>query len=292
MTMLKFILYILKHGSLKSTPVEFRKIEDTHLKHVINKNKKGNRLYTRLRDRLAINKFIGPLLGNVAYLKASSRQHINFFFVDALQIGYVRILKAASTSVLRELLPIMDTSLKDQILSDKQIDLLAERYVTDEIVGDRNHYDRFTIVRNPFHRLVSVYLDLFNPKNPHFGYQTYLFGILKHNMSFAEFVKTISIIPDRLKSGHFIHQINVIKKCGGIEKIKCFRLEKDVDQLETFLTSKGIALGHRNKNISDYNFYSYYNMETVALVYSIYKDDVEIFGYEDEYRALLAHLNG
>jgi hypothetical protein len=291
MKMLRFIFYVLKHGSLRRMPVNFQTIEEQHLSGIQTKKLKKN-WYTKIKNKFTNSKSIGSLLGNFAYVKALSRQHRNFFFVDNLQMGYVRILKSASTSTLKELLPRIDTSLRDKVLTDRQIDLLAAYYASDKISHARLNYELFTIVRNPFQRLVSVYLDLFNSQNLHFGYQTFLFGIFKRDMSFHDFVKTIAVIPDNLKSGHLIQQINVVNTCGGREKIKCFRLEKDQKQLAAFLASKGIEISHRNKSISDYDYRSYYDANTANLTYRIYKSDVEAFEYEADYKMLLHHLKG
>jgi hypothetical protein len=288
MKTLAFILYLLKHGSLKSNPVNFQKIEAFHLG--LQKENEFS-LYRKIRSAFALNKFTGSLTANLAYAKNLSRQHINFFFVDDLKIGYVRILKSASTSILRELIPLIDSNKKNQNISDKQIDLLAAYHASQQVPQAKSSYEFFTIVRDPFQRLVSVYQDLFNPTNPHFGYENYLFGIMKRSMSFHEFVEVISNIPDKFKSGHFIQQTSVINQCGGLKKIKCFRIEKDTSQLQAYLKSKNINLTHRNKSAA-YDYRDFYNSKTLQLAYSIYKADVEAFDYHDEYKALFDYLNG
>jgi hypothetical protein len=287
MKTLPFILYLLRHGSLKSNPIDFEHIEALHLG-----SQKKPSVYNKVRSKLALNKLTGSLITNLAYAKNLSQQHKNFFFVDDLKIGYVRILKSASTSILRELIPLIDSDRKNQNLSDKQIDLLATHYVSHHVPRTKNSYELFTIVRDPFQRLVSVYQDLFNPSNPHFGYENYLFGILRRTMSFHEFVEVISEIPDRFKSGHFIQQTSIIKQCGGFKKIKYFRIEKDSKKLTAYLKSKNIILSHSNKSNMNYDYRTFYNEKTLGLACAIYKEDIDAFGYHEEYKALSSYLNG
>jgi hypothetical protein len=288
MKMLRFILYVVLHGRLFGRPVNFNAIEDEHL-NMLPIPKQEPSMYQRIRNKLALNALTGPLVGNLVYLKNLPIQNKNFFFVDALQLGYLRILKSASTSMLRTLLPLIDDKLQDQMLTDKQVDLLASHYSNTEVSRKHNNYHLFTIVRNPFQRLVSVYLDLFNPENPHFGYKTYLFGIFKRHMSFQDFVKVVSIIPDKLRLGHLASQISTIEECGGLKKIKCYRIDKDRELLETFLKSQGLKINHSNKHKAHYDYRTYYDSKTAEVVYKLYHKDIIVFDYQKEFESLMAN---
>jgi hypothetical protein len=201
----------------------------------------------------------------------------------------MRILKSASTSVLQELLPLMDDQLKGKSLTDSQVDQLAASYWVHEIIGERIHYPVFTIVRNPFHRLVSVYRDLFESRNQEFVYRNYLFGILKESMSFVEFVKALTVIPVKLLAPHFAPQQVIINVCQGVNQIKIFRLEKDIEQLHAFLSPFQLKLGHYNK-AEEYDYRTYYNQETIRLAQTLYACDVETFGYDDDHQSLLRYV--
>jgi hypothetical protein len=268
--------------------VNFNAIEDEHL-NVVSITKRETTIYQRIRNKLALNALTGSFVSNLVDLKNLNIQNKNFFFVDALQLGYLRILKSASTSMLRTLLPLIESKLQDKMLTDKQIDLLASHYCNREISRKHNGYHLFTIVRNPFQRLVSVYLDLFNPENVHFGYKTYLFGIFKSDMSFQDFVKVISIIPDKLRSGHLASQISIIEECGGLKKIKCYRIDKDRELLETFLKSQGLKINHSNKHKAHYDYRTYYDSKTAEAVYKIYHKDIIVFDYQKEFESLISN---
>jgi Sulfotransferase family len=284
----KFFLYLIKHGSWSGKPVDFDSHRNGLMKSLpIDQPKKST--YIKFRKVAAKTRFLGPLIGNLAYLKNVNRIHRNFIFVDALKIGYVRILKSASTSIVRELLPWIDERLRQAQLSDQQVDQLGVHYGSHSVSSERKWYPLFTIVRNPFHRLVSVYQDIFNPENREFAFRSYLFGLFRRDMSFKDFVRVVSIIPDKLKEPHFVPQSIIISECGGLDKIRCFRLEKDGEVIKQFMMNYGLVLGHSNR-APNYTYQDFYDIDTCRLAYSIYERDIETFGYHDEYLALLRYL--
>lgn len=288
MKLLRFILYIFKHGSLRGKPLNFekRKADILHEKYT----PPSHSVYTTIRSSLISNSYTSRTLSVAAYLLHYKRINRQYFFSDINALCYVRIFKSASTSILRELLPIVDPSLNKASLTDQQIDILGDDRITHSIKPYQQNYTYFTLVRNPFHRIVSVYRDLFAPDNTFFSYQTYFFGILKKGMSFAEFISVVTRIPDTLKSPHFTSQYQIITLCELAEPVKTFRIEKDVDALHAFLRPYNISLGHQNKSGESYDYRQYYNMQTLTAVYAMYEDDIKKFDYQPEYTALKAFV--
>ena len=289
MSNFRFWLFVLRHGSFFNKPINFKRERFKELENLPNYKIPKETFYSSVRDWFASMLVIGPIIENIAYWKKLDRIHKNFFCVDTLQLTYIRILKSASTSVLKELLPKMDEQLRNLQCSDSQIDQLAASYVVHQITGDRMSYSTFSIVRNPFHRLVSVYRDLFNSGSRDFAYRNYLFGVLKHNMSFNEFVRVLSVIPTQYLASHFAAQSKIISDCGDMNQFQIFRLEKDKEQLNTFLSKFNVELSHSNK-ASEYDHRSYYDPETTELAFTLYKDDVDKLGYEEEYQSLLNYV--
>jgi hypothetical protein len=291
--MIEFLFYLLRHGRLKINipdfDTEFKKVIATIPAPITDPGNAG--VYVRLRKRLMRIPRINTIVSNIAYIKSARKLNNQFFFVDKSSLAYVRILKSASTSVLSQLLPMIDNRLVNVKLTDEQIDVLAMKYARQAITPGEKNYTYFTIVRDPFRRLVSVYLDLFNAHNAHFAYADYLFGILKYNMTFSEFVLTLSKIPDALKAPHFALQSHIIENLGDEISIKYFRLEKDGAELSEFLEQHGIHLPHVNRHKKTYDYRDFYSPETAKLVYKIYKGDVEKYGYQNDYKNLLEYLD-
>ncbi|HEY8936230.1 MAG TPA: sulfotransferase family 2 domain-containing protein [Cyclobacteriaceae bacterium] len=292
MKWLSFILYLFKNGSLGGKPLNF----EQHRREIIgsaspDENYQSKNFYHKLRNTLIQIPYVSTLIGNLAYIKNFKKIHRQYFFIDRYKICYVRILKSASTSILKELLPHIDQRLHTEELSDKQIDLLADKYFNPNTSKKNINYQYFTVVRNPFHRIVSVYLDLYDPDNNFFSYQSYLFGIIKREMNFKEFVSVITQIPDSIKSSHFASQHYILMASCGLEKIKCFRLEYDQDSLNTFLAGMAMKIPHSNKQNLRYDYRAFYDKNTLSIVYNLYKADVECFDYKNEYNALLSYVS-
>jgi hypothetical protein len=287
MKMLRFIAFLFTHGTWTGKALDFEKRKATILQ--TQPDVRSKNLYIRLRVMVASGFYTNRLLAVLAYVKNYKKAHRQYFFMNNERLCYLRIFKSASTSMLREVLPRVAKNLNTHHYSDQQIDVLADTYVEDSLKR-RTDFIYFTLVRNPFHRIVSVYLDLFDPGNIFFSYQVYFFGILKRGMTFSEFVSAITKIPDSLKSPHFASQYQVIKNTGNMDTIKLFRIEKDKELLSSFLSRYGIALNHSNRQQKSYSYQDYYDLKTVALVYEMYKQDIEKFNYQAEYAALLTSV--
>jgi hypothetical protein len=283
--------YVLRHGRMFSLPVDFNMQREHTLKKIPSKIFHKSSVFSRLRHRLSQSRLTGTLIGSLAYLKNAREINKNFFIIPSKQLCYVRIFKSASTSVLRSIIPQIDFTLKGITITDKQIDALATTYVKRELIDVQQQYVLFTVIRNPFERLVSVYLDIFNPDNNQFGYSGFLFGVLKQNMRFSDFVSVLTEIPTEWRGPHFASQFQLINDCGGLEKIKHFRLDKDITVLKDFMMSFDLDFHHNNKNPNPYDYKSFYNINTLRLAYNLYKDDVETFDYRLEYLALKEYVN-
>jgi len=180
----------------------------------------------------------------------------------------------------------MYPALKQKTITEKQINFLTDVNLQRERAESSV---TFTIVRNPFSRLVSVYRDFFENKT-NFIYRDYLFGILRQNISFSEFVDRIVNIPDRLKDQHIRPQHTFLKYYEKhMINIKVLKLE-DPEELNQFLSQHGMQLPHLNKSREHYDYLSYYDADTLDKTRELYKVDIERFGYQSILLELQNHL--
>lgn len=230
------------------------------------------------------NTIIRNLAGQLAFLKSSL--NIKGGHLTADHLSYIRIPKSASTSMCTEMLEKAYPALKQKTITEKQINFLTDANLRTRIEGSSII---FTIVRNPFSRLVSVYRDFFENKN-NYIYHDYLFGILQPTLSFSGFVDRIMNIPDRLKDQHLRPQHAFLKYYEKENlSIQVFNLEEP-EKLNEFLSQHGLQLLHLNKSSEHYNYRSYYNVETLAKVSELYSIDIERFGYQQVHQELIASL--
>jgi len=152
----------------------------------------------------------------------------------------------------------------------------------------------FTVVRNPFTRIVSCYLDKVlheKEKSEEFYYEKYPYSI-HPNMSFSDFVKVICSIPDRFADRHFKSQQYTISRYRKPLKyvLKVEYLENDwkklagTFQLETELENKNIGKGESSEKEELY--FNYYDLNTLEKINKRYKKDIVHFDYQEEYLKL------
>lgn len=232
----------------------------------------------------AKNTIVRNLVAQLAFLKSSLKikgGHLTTNF-----LSYIRIPKSASTSMNKEMLEKMYPALKQKPITEKQINFLTDANLEDSI---ENSSTLFTIVRNPFSRLVSVYRDFFENKNNDI-YSDYLFGVLQKNISFSEFVDRIVNIPDPLKDQHIRPQHTYLKYYEKKNmNIQVFNLE-DPEKLNQFLSQHGMKLSHLNKSAEHYDYRSYYNVDTLSKVSELYSIDIDRFGYKTAMEDLLSSV--
>lgn len=201
-------------------------------------------------------------------------------------LSYIRIPKSASTSMCQELLEKKYPTLTQKKISGKEINFLTDVNLEVKATGSSIF---FTIVRNPFSRLVSVYRDFFENKD-HYIYRDYLFGILPQQLTFSEFINRISSIPDRLKDQHIRPQHSFLEYYRRKKlEIKIFKLEES-EKLNQFLNQQGMKFPHVNKSDVHYDYRSYYDAVLLQKVHELYQIDVEKFGYQEEYNLLTKSL--
>lgn len=291
MKLLRFLRYVVQHGTLHLQPVDF---EDERRKILA---AAGISVTEEMTEGSAgISSFLmrhprGYMLGaNLAFLKNAFRMNNMYYISDRRRLIYVRVLKCASTSMLKAFLPLLDDKLSDKDLSHELVDTLGVYFQRKVLQKSQISYTKFGLVRSPFQRLVSTYLDLFNPEAHYFTYASYCFGILRQGMSFSEFVTALYKIPTMLLGPHFSPQSYIL----GIPAKKdmvIFRIDKDMTSLVSFLKQHDMSLSHANNHLVEYDYRSYYDQRTFELARDLYRDDIAAFGYEEECLSLAHYID-
>lgn len=195
---------------------------------------------------------------------------------------------------------------------NQRFDHFTARYYEDEYPYAWNQYGKFTIIRNPFARLVSVYTFVQSHRRhcnePISGKQAPFTSV--ELPTFSEWVKANI---EAYNSWHkwyfrfcdsaegmrgfdgqlgtpfwFASQFQRLSTSLIGDKpeinVKIFKLEDGMFEVEKFLynqTGKQVAIGHVNKS-NDLDFHSFYDPETLALVreWEPIKEDCIKFNYK------------
>jgi len=125
-------------------------------------------------------------------------------------------------------------------------------------------YYKFTVIRNPYDRLVSAYTHCIVEEN------IYIPPNLEHVTSFESLVETLYKIPDYDLDMHFISQVTFIWNLN-IDKVYNFDNLNELSELPCINTLPHI-------NSSDRKPYKeYYTKKLTKLVNKRYKKDLELY---------------
>lgn len=140
-------------------------------------------------------------------------------------------------------------------------------------------YYTFSIVRNPWDRVVSNYKfckmneNMYYYKNSPFGRYNIDYEILKNK----NFEKTL-----RLLEWNFLKHIGWKSQnyfiCDENKNIKIDKIYK-FENLNELENDFNIKLDHLNKSYKG-NYKNYFNKKLIDKVFKIYKDDIKLFNYE------------
>ena len=121
-----------------------------------------------------------------------------------------------------------------------------------------NDYFKFTIVRNPYDRMLSFYFFSKGKNNQVFNRNEFINFIKKNNSFQHKYIDN---------TFHIIHFENLINELKNIE---CF---KEIVDFNNYPTLNASSNSKRNYN-------EIYDKELKDLIFNKYKKDFELFGYE------------
>jgi hypothetical protein len=213
---------------------------------------------------------------------------------------YIRIPKCANSTVVATLdhyVPIGEKS----IYENRDIGDVKSKF---DNMSDLSYYEAkhllesgfiFTIVRNPYKRLLSAYLDKFRTDKykDRYGHEISKYG--NDQINFVAFCRWIKSEGLR-KNAHWIPQTEYIENVGfgNVDYIgKVETLEKDIMRvLRKIGVKKDIKLREphfypkkkfTHSTNADKKVSSYYNQECIDIVRSVYSNDFQRLKYRRKY---------
>lgn len=238
------------------------------------------------RKWLAKVPFLFSIAQNISIIKSCLWYRPTVIVHPSKNIGYIRIHKSGSSSIISSLfageivdgksLHAVEWSAYYHYLKQKHAEMGAIKY--------------FTVVRNPFARLVSAYLNSYKDDTTHhFVYDCYLFGIFRRDYTFSEFVDCVATIPDLLMLDNIKPQAVVLAQ-SKIKDYKVFKLEADHNELMDFMEMETSNYKILNSS-STYDFKKYYDQAIFEKAAKIYAADVVHFNYKNELDELRDYVN-
>jgi|GEM_PF-1999985 len=223
--------------------------------------------------------------------KKTLLQPIEYVVIDEKRLVYIVNSKVANTSIkysMTDQFYADDYSIHYRLFSKG----ISIRNLTEEQMG----YYKFTFVRNPLSRLVSCYeskyhIDREIYKKKRLDLDDYLDGYLRDDEGFERFIEKVCEIPDRLMDRHFCLQSMLVfdedgnNRCDFVGKI-----ERIAEEFEPIREKYSLRSLPKYNMTHVKNWMDYYTVDTAKLVYEKYYKDFELFGYQDEYKRLIAHI--
>jgi hypothetical protein len=287
----KLFALAVRYGHFKRSNLDFNANRSKSLQEFqdyFSKEKVKATNHPQTKFWLLKNPYSRSLIAQAAFIK-SSFSHKGGHLKTPFNLIYIRIPKSASTSLSWMMLQCLYPPLKGKNLSAEQINFLTDVNLKTNLDVEESGVF-FTVVRNPFARIVSVYHDFFQASPDAFIYQDYLFGVFGTQMTFKNFVKRLEKVPDALKDQHLRPQhyfLEFYKQQGIFPRV--LKLEHPND-IQAFLFPYNLTMPLLNASSTAYRHMSYYDEETIKLVSSIYRVDIQLFGYTHERDALETYV--
>ena len=197
----------------------------------------------------------------------------DFIILDEKEVVFASVAKSACSSI--------KTSIYGSPPAGIQIHQHTSHLSHRRIPKKKTSYFSFAIVRDPYERLASCYRAKFNKVDESkFMFSNYLFGYLKNDDSFEEFVRKVSKIPDILCDRHFKAQNKIVfasgKKMDFIGKFE--NLPSDFEEIRERYDFAELPMLNKSSGRTASDLFS---DETRALASKRYEKDFQLFGYQN-----------
>ena len=150
--------------------------------------------------------------------------------------------------------------------------------ITDEDVCGKKCY---TMVRNPYDRLVSLYMNKIVKGKEMDKEHPLEYYNLHVGMNFGDMVRAICDIPDEEADRHFKQQSALLSPNGKMLATHSWHFDQIGDFWKAVQKEVDVPdLAHKNRSDNRKAYKKHYTLETRRLVEERYKDDLEIFRFD------------
>lgn len=247
-------------------------------------------------DKNSINIIREWLLAEPNKLRRRYFRYMNKINVyDNLNLIYYSVSKVANTSIKYCL--SNKAGMVDDLQDPQDIHTLLKENGVARISSpdNSNKFFKFSVVRNPFSRVVSCYKNkVKDTEMRQKDYDSYYFiskypRLIYKGMSFEKFVSRIFRIPEYFAEKHFESQYNFLYKDGKCLVDYIGKLENIDEDFEYVRKKFDLDSLPKHNTTSNDNWRDYYSLETAEKVYKRYKKDFDTW-YPNEYKKLLDYL--
>ncbi len=246
-----------------------------------------NSLYRKTRSRiknylLSKTPIFNIYKPNITLRMANSRCAIS----KQSQFVYFRIPKAANSTVISTLYFAENGEIAD---SFDAINTIKKSYFTpgnlnmDELEFVLSDYWKFTLVRNPYDRILSAYLDKIVRNRPQKEWAEIYFGKYKDSITFDEFLDYLEFGNGVYDDPHWALQTDLIfMPLNEIDFVGRFEnFENDIAIIAKNIFGREVDAVNWNPHSteSDSRRCEYLTVDRIRRIYRIYQKDFELLKY-------------
>ncbi|WP_031482100.1 sulfotransferase family 2 domain-containing protein [Maridesulfovibrio frigidus] len=215
---------------------------------------------------------------NVLIYKIPARLKL-CFIEESKKLLYIKMPKTGGTStanIFDQISNRVEKELPNRVYKDVANCVDASSPFFDE-------YKKFTVVRNPYLRLASLYAHLIRSEESF--HVAHVFRKKLKSFDFATFCKFVATCPDEFSEIHFKSQTSYLSTSEGLIKdLYLVRLENYENEMKVLFADVGeeIDVPHKNRSRPKKGNYlsDYYTPELIKIVNERYEEDFINFGYE------------
>lgn len=228
------------------------------------------------------------------FIKSGTVAQRSYIVREDIKLIYLIIYKSACSSIMASMCDMFveGNYLKIHHKLGKQI---SQNIDWDAYPG----FHRFTFVRDPLQRLVSCYVSKFVNDKKILGqhdlkrlyFDRYLFGALKKDTGFPDFVKRVTRIPSFLADRHFVSQSYLITDRKGRQLVDSIGKFEDLpDAFDPIAQKYGLKPLARYNATGKGNWMDYYDLKSAKMAIDYYANDIKEFGYQESANELIKYL--